>query len=1159
MFENDLGFDPSIKLQPIDEFGAPLKLRRNTILYVAIACGVLLSVVAMFAIVWELKKLGRSRAISVTVTSQRDRAELRQESVTVFGNYDASDERLKMRSPEEALERTEILELFHRVEACALANNNDDFHNLVDFDRQLKRVELTGGLRGWTEFDKRSGRTEMKNTADVEPFWGKITVADIVRPPDDPYSRVVYAYTWNPAANEQTEYRFWIARVENSWKLYDWARLDLGLSESDKWGMYAKFADKPETTGFHRWGELIRETDKLTNKNDRPGAMEKLRLAESQLVPNGFQGFRWVLTGHRWMALNESSEAERCYHNVPQPNDTPGAYYGLMQCARDRNSSEALKYAELYEAAVGPNPDLSAIKAALLEDLGRDADAINEWKNLLRMEPANTSGLTAVLKSLPKDDKTSLNSQLERIEDPVAAVVEIAPSVAYRDYQRFAHLVEYLDRKAPAAAGTFYAKGLAKHLDGQYGDAATFYRKAFQAEKDDEKRQSYIDSYVEAMIASGRVLEVWKTVPDPKSAFDSLFFSYDEGDIELTEDEFRQLIALYRKQFPDDMGGFYREAAFEIAHEKYGEAEALLRKGLRLPNAKSEDESESYRDSLASSLATAVYKQGRVKEAFDVAADQKETFSTLVRLAITDRRWNDVRSFVEMQRTKNPSDSQFHYAAGELAAHEKHWEDAIRHYQECLKSSASESKWLLTHRLQQIYVESGRWMEYYKSAEDRGDTFDRLAVRFVSNENWGALNTLLVEHTRQAPDDIRIAQYDADAAWAHEDYRTYIQRAQQVLAHKGPNAVQNYERTRLDDRLLGAMLRGKQFDLARQFAERKQREQNDSEHLALVNAAVGNWAEANRWARQAAAKHENASVFYSNADLGHVFLGNEFDDLHHDFPVEIPYAVSKTVAVLLLDQPLKIDAGDIAAALKDVGLKIATLAEPIKSTRKDVTRAFALPVGEGEVWLATGEGKYFKRPDLSGDKTAILQAINKSQDWLAIGVASWRESDRKQAESVARRLAVQLTKGHLTLLWSHSDFCIVPASGELLTGWQSSGKVDAFKEQAVELFERETTDVATNREFDRKLHEAVRSFESSPGARFEVAASLIGEESLDPLRLAAKSVRRSYGNLEFDGILKNQSNLVPQLREGLPMRFESSFITAWRLNDEAPMYRRPIR
>ncbi len=914
----------------------------------------------------------------------------------------------------------------------------------------------------------------------------------------------------------------------------------------------------PKCWGLKRWNELIRETDERIQKNDRPSAIEQLRRSEAQLVPDVLQGYRWVLTGHRWMALGEVADAQRCcYRRVPQPDDTPAAY-GLMRCARGQNPTDALNYAERFEAAMGANPNLTEEKARILEQLDRKSDALNEWKKLLRMQPSDTNALTALIEELPQGDRSGMEPLVNRTENPIATVVAIARSVGYRDYQKIALLIDYLDRTAPYAAGTFYVKGFAKYIDGQYADAAALYRKAFETETKAEDRQSYLNSYIESMIADGNVLDIWKTVPDPKSAFDFLFSSYDEGDIDVTADEIRQVIELYRRQYPNDLEGIYRQVKFDIGNENYTEAEALLRQWPSIATLKDDAKDGTYRDLLANSMATVLFKQGRIQEAYEAAAKQSNGFSLLFRMAVTDQKWNDVRRLVDLHRARNPGDSQLLYAAAELASHERQWDDAIRNYREFMKTATNPENSLSKYRLLEIYVESGRWMEYYKSAEDRNATFNQLANRFASSKNWAALHDLIEEHRRGA-NDSDVGRYELMSAWEQDNYRVYIDLAQKVLANQGHNRVQLYERSGIENRLLSAFIRSNLLGLARQHAELKLRQENDPGQLAIVEAAAGNWTESNRLARQAALKHKDASILYSNADLAPVFLGDNFVELQREFPVKLPNDAAPTLAVILLDSPPQIEANDVTSALKSMGVEPAPPAQSVPSARKEVTRALAVDVGGGKVWLATGQGKYFAQPRFLGDNASLQQVISNSPGWLAVGVAGLRDLDRKLAENLAKRVASQLTAGHSSAIWLPGRISIYPASSEIISAWISSSNLDAFKDQAITMIQSGETEAVENREFNRKLFDAVHTFESSPGKRLELKVCNFGDTSLDPLLLRVTSVRRTYGYLEFDGILTGTSSLIPQLREGLPMRFEGFSVSALRLNDETPVYRHPNR
>jgi tetratricopeptide (TPR) repeat protein len=1171
MHDDDRDVDLSIQLVPIRGAAKHRKPQRRLVPYVLIACAIFVSLAAVLAFVAKVAAILNSRRADVTVTAQTDPADDRAEAVAVFGRFDALEDRASQLTPSERLEREAIAALFDQLETCAAAKDDAEFRTLVDFDRMLKRIELTGSINGWTTLEKKYLRTELKTSANVEPYWGKIVVAGLVTPADDPNSRIVYAFGWDEPTNNQTENRFWIGRTGDSWQLYDWELLELGLSESQEWGLYCRYHETPEMKGFHRWAELMVEADSLTADGDMEAAKEKLRLAESQLVPREFDDYHWVLTGYRWTGLAEDSEAERCYSHVKQPDYTPGVYYNLMSCRRWGRPAEALKYAQLYEAATGCSPALSEVKAQLFERLNRKKEAVEEWKKLLCMQPDNSQALTELYLALPKDDKSAFEAQVARLEDPTAAVVRVATSVGYRDYSGLSFLVRYMAREAPGSPATLYVTGFAESLDGRYREAAELYRRAYESETDKDTRDSYVNAYLEAMVASGEVIAALKTLPDQKSPFEMLLGSYDEGELSLTEEEYHELVALYAARFPDDLAGVRRRADLAIEEQRFEEAERLLRHALELTPADDQEDADGddeqsnenkyYRESFASSLANVLCELGRLKEAYENGGERKQRFSQLARQAIQDNRWDDVRLLLDLHRVNERDDVEIHRIEGELAAHEKRWDDAIRHFRQGLIVTPEGESWSLKSRLLDVCIESRRWMEYYTTLDDPRAAFDDLASRFVADDDWDALNRLIVAHRSRSRDDVNIVKYEAEVAWDRKEYSAYARCAEELLKCNDERIIPWYERETVTNRRLSALLRGKRFDQALELAKSEQRADNDVAMLAIVNAATGNLAEAKRFARQAATANESALAFYTHDDVAHIFLGNQFSDLHREFPVGLPYQAAPTLAVFLSDRPWQLEASDISAALEQLGIDTTATAERLDAGDKNVTRAFALRFDKTSVWLATGEGKFDDGWKLDDRQAPLAGTVNNSRAWLAVGTAAWTEPDRKQAETLARRLSCQLADGHATALCAlrrdaPDAFTAYPAKPDLIQAWRSSGNLKPFKDQGVSLESTDRTgDVAANRQFDRSLREAVREFESSAIAEFEVWGCLTDRPWVDLLRLDVTAVRRTYGSLEFDGNLKHDSRLVPQPRAGLPMRFGEYEVRAWRLNAEAPVYR----
>ena len=509
-----------------------------------------------------------------------------------------------------------------------------------------------------------------------------------------------------------------------------------------------------------------------------------------------------------------------------------------------------------------------------------------------------------------------------------------------------------------------------------------------------------------------------KALPDAKQALNSLFSSLDEEELALTNDEYRQAVAEYRRRFPDDLDGMYREAQLAISEESYDVAETLLRQGLKVAESnESAEGAENYKSQFGSGLTTTLFKLGKVNEAFNSLGDRKEDRAKLFRLAVADERWDDLRSLIKLQQAEDPNDVQLRVAAADLAAHENQWDEAVRLLQEARNAAPEEDKWQTEYRLRNVYLDAGRWREYYNSEEDRKKAFDAIGSSLAVSQKWTELNQLIAEHFRQFPDDIRIVEYRARAASATEDYISCARDTQRLLQDNSPGGVATYERKALQDRLLSALLRSKQNVMALQFAESCLREQNDPEYLAVVAAANGDTSRAKHWAEKAAKKNKSAATLYSNAVMGPTFVAPEFTDLHREYPVELQFDSATMLAVFLLDRAMQLDASNIAAALKESGIELAIDVQAIESLRKSSTGAFALPVGPAHVWLITGTGGYFEQPRVTGGAAATRQAFEKRQAWLMVGVAGWTEFDRSRAERLAQRLAVQLANGHSEVVW----------------------------------------------------------------------------------------------------------------------------------------------
>jgi hypothetical protein len=99
------------------------------------------------------------------------------------------------------------------------------------------------------------------------------------------------------------------------------------------------------------------------------------------------------------------------------------------------------------------------------------------------------------------------------------------------------------------------------------------------------------------------------------------------------------------------------------------------------------------------------------------------------------------------------------------------------------------------------------------------------------------------------------------------------------------------------------------------------------------------------------------------------------------------------------------------------------------------------------------------------------------------------------------------------------------------------------------------TVVAADRQFESKLRESANQFANSPGTDLELLVNYQDELSIGPLRLQVTAMKPRYGRQEFVGKLVANSELVPELRQGLPVAVGPEQVHAWQLNSDPPVLR----
>jgi predicted Zn finger-like uncharacterized protein len=274
--------------------------------------------------------------------------------------------------------------------------------------------------------------------------------------------------------------------------------------------------------------------------------------------------------------------------------------------------------------------------------------------------------------------------------------------------------------------------------DGQVEKALTRFPSALDKVKDEPARQRLVDDFLLDMAGEGKVTEAYAVAPDPRAAF--LLLADDLPDREL-----EKLLAAHRARAADDPWLAYYQARVHLNKEAWDKAAEVLGTVWK-------DLPDDLRPQFRYSYCFALYKAGRVFEAYEKVGPRKETFAQLGRLLLRDKRAADLEKLAEAHRPHAGDDPDWYYFRAQV------------HF---LQGESAEGLPLLREACQRQKVDfrrqsyvvgyvrymhgEGKGMEGYRTAPDRAVAFETLAGLLVQEKKKEELARLIEEHAKDTP------------------------------------------------------------------------------------------------------------------------------------------------------------------------------------------------------------------------------------------------------------------------------------------------------------------------------------------------------------------------------------------------------------------------
>ncbi len=198
-------------------------------------------------------------------------------------------------------------------------------------------------------------------------------------------------------------YRFWIIRSGDRWKLYDWEYLERGRSDAYftavEWGQEGEAAES-----LLKFRE---EVARFLNAVDEGSgsyllAQTSLQRAEAIVVPRRLYGTTRMDLAGCWRYLDDDRSTLACLARAESwAPYTPGLFliHGRI-LAKQKRYAEALEKFQAYNRHVGPTAEVLRAIFECQMSLGKEKEAIETARQLIRYEASDSAGSTFAISAL---------------------------------------------------------------------------------------------------------------------------------------------------------------------------------------------------------------------------------------------------------------------------------------------------------------------------------------------------------------------------------------------------------------------------------------------------------------------------------------------------------------------------------------------------------------------------------------------------------------------------------------------------------------------------------------------------------------------------------------------------------------------------------------
>ena len=1017
----------------------------------------------------------------------------------------------------------QLTRLMNAIERAARQEDEEAFLELIDFDRMMDYVLQSEAGRRINFVERMTLPLQLREGILNEGGFQRIIIRHV---DGDERGAIVYVHGIDEPGSTM-EYRYWVFRDKDQWKIADWERLDLGSRHSVDWALYWRYAVDPRLEEYFDALRDVEEATGLTTEGTEDELEQTLQRAEARSVPPEFFDVQMVTIAYAWQGAGRYADALRCLDRVQNPDATPGAWYCRANCRAGLEDYEgAVEAANRYEATLGPAPDVCGYKAGWLEALDREGEALAEWRKALRADPTDVDALGSLLRLLPDESKGEVVDYLNKSPQPLEAARELITYVRL-DLAGLAALEQFVAKQAPDSALQYYLRGVASNAREDYEAAAQVFRQAAEVATNPDDKQYYENEYLTAMNDCNQVVAGYESAFDRNAAFQYLIGEEHEDYLELAEDEREAILTKHAAYAPaDPWVDYYRGSQLLVARDYEAAANAFA---VAASKPTKEDENEFV---VRRAQVSAMAKAGRAVEALTTVDASPESFQALLQACREAQRWDDLKPLADAFRARHPEDPLNDYCAALMLMRDGKWDEAEAKLI-AMQDAADDVDYLIDSELTAVRARPDRWQAAYANAENQAEAFGELA-RTLFEHAWHADVAALVErHHDKFPQDLEPAYWDVRNSVVLGTESQFVDRWL-PLRDAFLSTDESWRTTPVVRLLWKTWWDMGRHDEARSLAQELQQRKSQFHSEWIAFLVYSHRTSEGLEAAREAMDDGQSYLLYNDEDVGPILRSSEYAALHDEFPLPVTGESRGQLVLLLLREPLANTQQTLATAFSQAGAPATVVAVPELNGHPSSFvvdhNGLKLRVTAGTRPLQVAES-YPPQPLPS----VVLDVQRQHQAWLEIRTLV--SEDGGAAAAILAPLGAALARladANCLALYLYDENILIPwndstptalAAGTRLHDWKQLGIFANF------YLDDSSVDPRPERSFRRELKSQLDALlDGKPRGEFRIQIERSDYSAAEGLWFDVE--KYDAKEEEFVGRLMADSLIQPRLRQG---------------------------